>query len=333
MISKEPLVSVIVPVYNVEKYICRCIDSLLQQTYENLEIILVDDGSTDLSGAICDEYKKNNPNLQVVHKVNGGLSDARNVGVEKSVGEYISFIDSDDFISPYFYEIMLGCILRDKTAMCVLAHETSFWDGENEDAIELAQSELDFKSYVKKNTQVLEAMFYQKEVTGAQFKIYKRELLEGILFPKGYLYEDLATTYKPIMRCESISVVYSNLYAYRKRNNSIIRREFSEEKLVILQITDQLLEDVRAFDVDLVDAAIVRNFSSNFSVYLQIPKQDTKKRKLVWAYIKKYRGNVLRNKSKYMRRKDKLAAVIAYMGMNVSLYVGKKIGQKGTMHR
>ena len=102
----KPLLSIIVPVYNVEKYIERCIKSILNQSFTNFELILVDDGSPDNCGKICDEYKKKDSRIKVIHKKNGGLSDARNAGIERAKGEYIAFVDSDDFINKYMYEIL-----------------------------------------------------------------------------------------------------------------------------------------------------------------------------------------------------------------------------------
>ena len=106
-----PLISVIVPIYNVEKYLDRCVDSIINQTYKNLEIILVDDGSPDNCPQMCDDYAKKDSRIKVVHKENGGLSDARNVGMEVATGEYVSFIDSDDYISLDFYETLLETIV------------------------------------------------------------------------------------------------------------------------------------------------------------------------------------------------------------------------------
>ena len=114
----EDLISVIVPIYNVEKYINRCIDSIIEQTYTNLEIILVDDGSTDNSGSICDEYAKKDNRIKVIHKENGGVSSARNVGLDTAIGQYITFVDSDDYIEKKYCEILLKTLKKQK-ADCV----------------------------------------------------------------------------------------------------------------------------------------------------------------------------------------------------------------------
>lgn len=113
------MLSVIVPVYNVEKYLARCIDSILKQSYSDLEIILVDDGSTDNSGKICDQYREIDDRIVVIHKQNGGLSDARNVGMKKANGQYLAFVDSDDFIHPRMYEILMNLLLDYKADMVI----------------------------------------------------------------------------------------------------------------------------------------------------------------------------------------------------------------------
>ena len=120
------MISIVVPVYNVEKYLSQCLDSILTQTYKNLEIILVDDGSTDKSGSICDSYKKKDPRIVVIHKENGGLSDARNAGVAICKGDFISFVDSDDYLSPYFYEILMGVAQKRNCDIVALKSGTDF---------------------------------------------------------------------------------------------------------------------------------------------------------------------------------------------------------------
>ena len=119
MDKEQPLISVIVPVYNVEKYLKKCVNSITSQTYENLEILLVDDGSTDLSGQICNEFEKNDARIKVIHKKNGGLSDARNAGLDRAKGQYYAFIDSDDYIQDNTIEIMLNAVKKNKSEISV----------------------------------------------------------------------------------------------------------------------------------------------------------------------------------------------------------------------
>ena len=119
MDKEQPLISVIVPVYNVEKYLKKCVNSITSQTYENLEILLVDDGSTDSSGQICNEFEKNDARIKVIHKKNGGLSDARNAGLDRAKGQYYAFIDSDDYIQDNTIEIMLNAVKKNKSEIAI----------------------------------------------------------------------------------------------------------------------------------------------------------------------------------------------------------------------
>ena len=116
---KKHLVSIVVPVYNVEKYLKRCVDSIINQSYNNIEILLVDDGSTDSSGKICDDYLKKDSRIKVIHKQNGGLSDARNFGIDKSTGDYLSFIDSDDWIEKDMIMNLFNSIINEKSDISI----------------------------------------------------------------------------------------------------------------------------------------------------------------------------------------------------------------------
>ncbi|MCM1500999.1 MAG: glycosyltransferase [Clostridium sp.] len=201
---EQPKVSVIVPVYNVMPYLRKCIDSIVNQTYEQLEILLVDDGSTDGSGKVCDEYAEHDCRVRVIHKKNGGLSDARNVGIEAATGEYVAFIDSDDFVSEAFIEVMLKALCDSHADMSMVKRESAFWDGEKLDnnipIIRTADDNIQVS--VLNPHDALERMLYRDINTGAQFKFLKREILGDIRFPVGWLYEDMATTYKMIQSSE-----------------------------------------------------------------------------------------------------------------------------------
>lgn len=322
-------ISVVVPVYKVEKYIRECVESILNQTYRNLEIILVDDGSPDKCGQICDEYKKLDSRVKVIHKENGGLSDARNFGLDVVTGEYVSFIDSDDYISPIFYEVLMSVFQESKVDIVALKGGTDFW---NEMSVPTLNCECKKPSYRKLTSKkALELMLYHKAATGAQFKIYRKEMFEGIRFPKGYLYEDVATTYKTFIKADSVAIVDESLYAYRKRRESIIRQEFSERKMICLKIADQVIDDIRNYDESLLPAAISRVYSMVYSVFLQVPEDDIKNKKLLWDWMRKYRAIILLNLNPMMRKKNRIGALVSLCGMNISYNIGKNFGQKGSM--
>lgn len=327
----QPLVSVIIPIYKVEKYICECVDSVLRQRYQNLEIILVDDGSPDRCGEICEEYKKRDRRIVVIHKENGGLSDARNAGIDIAKGEYISFIDSDDYISPYFYEIVMSIFEKSNFDMVALCRGEDFWDG-MDSGTKLAGNSKDYTYHECSVKDALMLMFYQKIATGAQFKICKKELFKNVRFPVGYYYEDVATTYKLFLKAEKMAVIDSKLYAYRKRFDSIIRQEFNEKKMSAVNIFNELMEKEELMkDKQLKKAVISRSFSMLFSVFLQVPYADQIHRKQLWNEIKKCRTSVLCDTSKLMRKKNKIASMVSYLGPFASYYIGRALGQKEAM--
>lgn len=327
----DKLVSVIVPVYNVEKYLRECIDSILKQTYINLEIILIDDGSADKSGEICDSYIEIDKRIKVIHKENGGLSEARNVGLDVCTGDIISFIDSDDYISTFFIEIMMKVMNETGCDIVALVGGTEFWDGDI-DIVNLAASGKDFVYEYYPSMKVLAYMLYQKIATGTQFKIYRKHVFENIRFPKGYLYEDVATTYKAFFNADKAAVVSGKLYAYRKRKDSIIRQAFSEKKLVAMEIFDQLINDEKISNAGLSEAAASRGYAMLYSVFLQIPEDDIETQLLIWKKLSTVRKTILLDKSRLMRKKNKYAAFVSLFGMKASYRIGRRFGQKGSMN-
>lgn len=323
------IISVIVPIYNVTKYLKQCLDSIIQQTYTNLEIILVDDGSTDQSGSICDSYKEKDSRITVIHKKNGGLSDARNAGLNICKGDYISFVDSDDYLSPYFYEILMGAAEKKNCDIVALKGGTSFWDGEEIPA--LAKDKDEFAVRYLNSHDVLERMLYQEIATGAPFKLYKKEVFDNIRFPVGYLYEDVATTYKPFFNAKECAIVEADIYAYRKRRDSIIRQSFSPKKMICLDIFNQLVNDEQLKDAGLQKAAKSRVYAMTYSVFLQVPEDDKETQRIIWNKLKTVQKDVMFDTSKIMRKKNRYAAFVSLLGMNISYIIGRKFGQKGSM--
>jgi len=295
-----------------------------------LEIILVDDGSSDSSGNICDEYAKRDERIIVIHKNNGGLSDARNSALDICKGEYITFIDSDDFVSPLFVELLYSVMEKGNCDIVALKGGTDFWDGEIEPILvtSLSGIKVDYMT----SDEALERMLYQHIATGAPFKFCRREIYDNIRFPYGYLYEDVATTYKLFINTKKSAIVYEDVYAYRKRRDSIIRQKFSEKKLIALKIFDQLIEDEALKKHGMEQAAICRAYSMLYSVFLQVDKADINHKKMIWNKLNSVSSSIRKNKSPLVRRKAKYASWISVLGMNASFCLGKKYGQKGTMN-
>lgn len=206
--------SIIVPIYNVEKYLKKCIDSILEQTYKNLEIILIDDGSTDNSGKICDEYENKDCRIKVIHKKNGGLSDARNYGISIATGDYLGFIDSDDVIDRDMYEILYEKITQYNADIAICGFK-KFFEGEN---IEYKKSEK-YEIYTSK--EAIKQLLLDNLTNHAWNKLYNKKLFEDIRYPKGKNFEDIGTTYKLFLKSKKIINIHSECYGYLLRGNSI----------------------------------------------------------------------------------------------------------------
>lgn len=239
----DKLVSVVVPVYKVERFLVRCIDSILRQTYSNLDIILVDDGSPDRCGIICDEYGKLDRRIRVFHKANGGLAQARNVGISQAEGEYIAFVDSDDFIHERYIE-RLYQMCEDYNvpiSQCGFARVA----GEQEDSPKSVESEYEVMLYESRD---ILKMLYKPgniNVDVAWNKLYRRDLFQYALFPEGRVYEDFATTYKLFYAAGRIAVTNEPLYYYYMSENSITRRGFYPKKLDYILTYEERLEFFR----------------------------------------------------------------------------------------
>ena len=217
-----PTISVIVPVYNVEPYLHRCVDSILSQTFLDFELILVDDGSPDNCGAICDEYVAKDVRVKVIHKANGGLSDARNAGLDIAKGDYIGFVDSDDYIHPQMYEILIGIMEREHTDLVQCWYQRV---QPNEIITHLPITELpEVKKYNKETILNQYQPSFWKKIPGyVWLKLYRKAIFEELRFPKGVIIEDQHILIPTIEQCESIALIDLPLYYYVQSPNSILR--------------------------------------------------------------------------------------------------------------
>ncbi len=224
-----PKLSFVVPIYNVEQQLTRCLDSILTQTYRDFEIIAVDDGSTDKSGEILDRYAEKHSEIRPFHKENGGLSDARNYGLDRAEGEYVSFVDSDDFLSPDYAEKMVGTMEKENLDL-VLCDYIYYYDSGKEIS---APATRHFAQDPAKDALLAAPM--------AWLRLYRRSLLNDIRFVKGIYYEDLEMTPKMILKTDRIGFVPEGLYYYYQREGSIMRQaKFNSKFLDIFSVTRSL---------------------------------------------------------------------------------------------
>lgn len=216
----NPMISIIVPVYNVERYLKRCVKSLINQTYKDIEIILVDDGATDNSGIICDEFGKADKRIRVIHKKNGGLSDARNVGISASCGKYILLVDSDDYVEYTMCEELIK--VAEETDADLVSFREKKVDEESGVVVENALKETKTVK-VMSGYEAGENYLYGKCIQhSAWSKLYKRKLFDRVLFPVGMLAEDYATTYLYVFYSDKVAYYDRKLYFYGIRANSIM---------------------------------------------------------------------------------------------------------------
>lgn len=252
---KEKLVSVVVPVYNVEKYLKRCIESVLNQIFDNYEIILVDDGSKDLSGLICDEYARKYENIQVIHKVNGGLSDARNYGTQNASGLYVTYIDSDDSVIETYLEDLYNLIIKYGADMSV--------GGFNfiENDVVLNRSEKKEKSYAIKGDEAFEMLLLGKDIySSACSLMIKRERAMQYLFPLGMYNEDDLTTYKYYLASERVAVTTKQIYNYFQNPGSIMH-VLNKQVLDLIYATNNLFTVASKMGDKYIIAANCRKYN------------------------------------------------------------------------
>lgn len=235
MEEKHPLISIITPVYNVEKYLEQCIISIQAQTYKNIEIILIDDGSTDNSSVMCDEYAEQDTRIRVCHKVNGGLSSARNKGIEIAVGEYLLFVDSDDYIHPNIIEKMLS-VMQQEDVDIVGCQFLEVEEGCNK-IIEVETS----KAEILSKKQVIEKFCKESDVTiiVSWCKLYKKELFDTLRFQEGKLHEDEFIIHHIIDKIAYMAYLDDKMYYYRQRNTSIMGEQYSLKRLDGLEALEE----------------------------------------------------------------------------------------------
>lgn len=246
-----PLISVIVPVYKVEAYLRKCVDSIVNQTYKNLEIILVDDGSPDSCGSICDKFATKDPRIRVLHKENDGLSSARNAGLDIAQGEYIGFVDSDDWLEPETYQWLLDMALSENVKLvCGGRYDCSSWNDTRQ--VGLCPKERE----VITGEELVRRIFLWDNVDSAAWdKLYHRSLLLDIRYPLGVVSEDVPITYRIALEAGRVGMLDKPIYNYFHRPGSITTAAFSPKSLQPSEHTEKILVHIRQDYPALSDAA------------------------------------------------------------------------------
>lgn len=310
------MISVIVPVYNVEDYLHQCVDSIINQSYTDLEIILVDDGSKDNSGKICDEYAQQDSRIRVIHQQNQGLSAARNAGIDICTGEYILFVDSDDYLPEGILDLLHTIAVE---------HESDFVAGTffrlSDDGILTPARLRDPIKGVEVYTGRQKMENYicvPKQTNSVWGKLFARELFQQIRFPVGKLFEDVFVTYQLVHNAKRIALTQEPSYIYRRRANSITLRACSRKDFDVVEGRLQEQRFVLDHYPDMEHHTNVRVFSTVFGLIIRSAKGGLDDRALdrkMQVLVRKYLRNYLKCRA---NRKKKLLARIAFLNINLA---------------
>ena len=326
----KDLISVIIPVYNVEKYLMRCVDSVINQTYKNLEIILVNDGSTDSSGILCDELAKNDDRIKVIHKENGGLSDARNTGEQESKGDYIIYIDSDDYVHVDMISSLYEQIRYENADVSICGVMNVYVNSQNPQCNDTEQY------FVCEKKEFLKEYLIGERIPGSICnKLLKRSVANRLKFPVGKIYEDAFYHYDLISIAEKFVVNTKPYYYYYHRDGSITTKSFKNKDLAYIDIYNKYYELILKKYGDLEEEGFFRMAYSYFFIldkmlleegYNKLEEYDN-----VVKFLKRNAVKIFRND---IFRKGRRIAALALL-IDVRLYrklLLKNIEQSRKVH-
>lgn len=305
-----PLISVVVPVYNTKVYLRDCIQSLLYQTYKKIEVILIDDGSSDGSSELCDEFERIDSRIRVIHQTNKGLSSARNNAVAVALGAFLTFVDSDDWVVPHYIQALNEVRLKFKSQIVIGGIQAGCGKPATQMPPQIAKA-----PFAISKLDAIRAMLYQKEFdVSACGVLYPLDLLKINLFPDGKAFEDLSTTYRILYCVETIAVIPERLYFYRKRIDSITHTVNEQAYIDELAAADEMAHFIQENCPTVVHAARAKKMSCYFQVLLALPRKEQYcgLRKRIWDYIISCRCSVIFDSK--ARLKNRLAALISFGG-------------------
>lgn len=316
------MISVIVPVYNVEKYLNRCINSILAQTYQDYELILIDDGSTDYSGEICDFFQAKDDRIKVIHQPNNGLSFARNVGIEYSCGEYITFIDSDDYVAESYLEILLKLLEgNDSDISCCEYLRTG------KECIKNIKLTDEF--IILRENDIL-TFYLKKDLVSACAKLYRKYLFQNIRFPIGKINEDISTIFKVFLEAKSVSYSNNKLYFYYKNSESITKRKFTKNNINLVEAWKEVRVLSSGYSKEvksLVDFRLAKAYFTLLGIIayygMKDAKADENLKKAIYREFKKNYKVLLR--SSYLKFNRKIAVLLMCLSYDICCSIGKYI--------
>lgn len=314
--NNRQLISILIPMYNVDKYISKCIESVLNQTYDNIEIILINDGSTDKTYDICKEYQLKDPRIVLVNNINEGVAKARNVAITKASGDYLMFVDADDYILPDCVDYMYGLIIKFNADISVCNYEIIYENTQNYAMLNEEEKIMEFNQY-----EALENLLYQKELDVSPWgKLYKKEVFFDVEYPNGFIYEDFGTFYKNIFKSQKIVYSSKKKYNYLIRKTSTTGRKFSNKDFDMISLSRKMEEEILSKYPSLRNAINSRLINMYFYYIRRIDKK-TYKKEYKWIKNKIKELRVLVNKDKKIKLKVKIGILISYINIDLTKYI------------
>ena len=308
--KNKPLISVIISAYNSAKYLPACLDSIISQTYQNLEIICINDGSTDDSANTLQEYSKKDNRIKIITQKNSGLSAARNAGIKIAKGSYITFIDSDDKVEPNMLEGMISAIQNSHADIAVCSFKEIYENGK------ITHFNKNHPKKIYNTESALKAMLKEEGfMVSATMKLFPAKYFKDIKFPIDKLHEDVGTTYKLIMQASKIIFLPNEYYIYIHHNDSIVKSSFNHRKLDIITLTDQMCDDLDQKFPTLKNVTNERRMRARFSVLRQIPVNHPKTQEIL-KYLKTHQAYITKNPE--ATKTDKIALRLALT--NIKLF-------------
>ena len=323
----NPLISIIIPVFNLENYLKKCVESLLSQTYSNIEILLIDDGSTDNSPAICDELNIADNRIKVYHQNNSGVSKARNYGLDKMIGEYVTFVDGDDYVSPDFIETLYNAIASNNADISTCGHYRVNFDSSLKRIYNIAES--DDSVILLSGTDSIKNMFYGKICSASSgSKLYNKKFFKNLRFPDYIMGEDTFVVYHAFSEAKTIAHTNKSLYYYVQHEMSVTNNKSNYFKFYdYIRLYDHIMScDKNLGNKEYFNSLANRLIENNFWVYMKLrncPNMFINEKKHIEDNIKNFRKFVISNPE--AENRVKIACLLSYTGMKTLNMIYDKI--------